>query len=66
MVKTGVGADKTCYDNLDWCGFGTGCNVSRVDVKDNKILRVRPLRYDESYDMTRFRPWKREHNGMTL
>ena len=63
MVKKGVGADKTVYDNIDWCGFGTGCNVSRVDVKDNRILRVRPLKYDEAYDMERFRPWRLEHEG---
>ena len=66
MVKKGFGADKTVYDNIDWCGFGTGCNVSKVDVKDDKVLRVRPLRYDESYDIQKFNPWKIEHHGETF
>ena len=46
MVKKGVGADKTVYDNIDWCGFGIGANLATVDVKDNRILRVRPFKYD--------------------
>ena len=63
MIPTGFGADKTALDNIDWCGFGIGANLATVDVKDNRILRVRPLKYDEAYDMERFRPWRLEHEG---
>jgi trimethylamine-N-oxide reductase (cytochrome c) len=37
-----------------------------VDVKDGKILRVRPFRFDWKYDRSEVRTWKMEKNGKTL
>jgi len=37
-----------------------------VDVKDGKILRVRPFRYDWKWDRSEVRTWKMEKNGKTL
>ena len=37
-----------------------------VDVKDGKIVRIRPLHYDSKYDPKQFNPWKITKNGKTL
>ena len=63
MIPVGFGADKTTYDNIDWCGFGIGANLATVDVRDNKILRVRPFRYDAAYSADHLKPFKLEHEG---
>lgn len=55
--------EKTCFKGLGWCGFGSGSNSSEVDVKDGKILRVRPFRYDKSYKPEEMNPWKIEARG---
>ncbi|MGI6216262.1 MAG: molybdopterin-dependent oxidoreductase [Coriobacteriales bacterium] len=64
MRDKGVGADFSTYDNIDWCGFGTGSNVATVDVKDGKVLRVRPLRYDKAFTRKELNPWVMEHKGL--
>lgn len=63
MNNKGIGADKSCYDNIDWCGFGTASNVATVDVRDGKILRIRPLQYDVDYTREQLNPFRLEHNG---
>ena len=35
----------------------------RVDVKNGKIIRIRPLRFDEKYDSEHLQPWKLEARG---
>lgn len=58
---------KTVYKSLGLCGFGLGSNSAAVDVKDGKILRIRPMHYDEKYDMEDMRPWKiTARNGAVL
>ena len=58
---------KTVYKSLGLCGFGLGSNSAAVDVKDGKILRIRPMHYDEKYDMESMRPWKiTARNGAVL
>ncbi len=37
-----------------------------VDVKDGKILRVRPFHFDWKYDREKVRTWKLEKNGKVL
>ncbi len=63
MIPTGFGADKTALDNIDWCGFGIGANLATVDVKDNRILRVRPFKYDAAYSVDHLKPFRLEHEG---
>lgn len=59
--------DKTVYKSLGLCGFGMGSNSACVDVKDGKILRIRPLDYTEKYDLESFNPWKLVgKNGVTI
>ncbi|MGB4511495.1 MAG: hypothetical protein WBI31_07510 [Thermacetogeniaceae bacterium] len=37
---------KTYYKSTGFCSFGIGSEAAQIDVKDGKILRIRPLRYD--------------------
>lgn len=57
---------KTVYKSLGLCGFGLGSNSAAVDVKDGKILRIRPMHYDDAYDIADMRPWRIEVNGQVL
>jgi molybdopterin guanine dinucleotide-containing S/N-oxide reductase-like protein len=45
--------------------FGGG-GMSAVDVKDGKIVRVRPFHYDWKYDKRKLNPWKIQRNGKTF
>ena len=48
-------------------GFGRDGIPTRVEVKDGKIVRIRPLRYaDEGFDEAYQKPWKIEVNGAVL
>jgi trimethylamine-N-oxide reductase (cytochrome c) len=55
--------DKSCLKTL---GFSPNANSAVVDVKDGKIVRVRPLHFDWKYDEKQFNPWKMEVKGKTF
>lgn len=57
---------KTFYQNTGFCNFTWGSNAAEVDVKDGKILRMRPLRFDKEYSHEHLRPWKIEARGVTF
>ena len=38
----------------------------RVDVKNGRIIRVRPLHFDEQYSLEHIQPWKIEARGKTF
>ena len=59
------GEVKTVYKSLCLGGYTMGSIPSAVDVKDNKIVRVRPLHYDSKYTREDIKPWKFEKNGKT-
>lgn len=42
---------KTYIKGLGYCGFGIGANSAEVDVKDGKILRIRPMQYDKNISL---------------
>ena len=44
-------------------GMLGGGGECALDVKDGKVLRIRPFHYDWKYDGASFRPWKIERNG---
>ena len=46
-------------------GHGGGCPAA-VDVRDGRILRIRPLHYNWKYSMEKFNPWEFKRNGKTL
>ena len=58
--------DKTVIKALALAGLDRGGAPCAVDVKDGKIIRVRPLHYDWKYDRKDLNPWKFERNGKTL
>ncbi len=58
--------DKTVLRSLSLGGMYGGGAQAMVDVKDGKILRVRPFRFDWKYDRSKIRTWKFEKNGKTL
>ena len=49
---------------LSACGCGS--HVACVDVKDGKLVRIRPLHYDWKYSPTDYKPWKIEARGKTF
>jgi len=55
--------EKSLVKDISWPGVGSGANTSVVDVKDGKIVRIRPLRYDWKYKPEEFNPWKIEARG---
>ena len=57
---------KTFTKNFSFCGHLTGSNVARVDVDNNKIIRIRPLHYDEKYNPEDFNAWKLEAQVLQL
>ena len=56
-------AEKSFIKDISWCGVATNSNTSVVDVKQGKIVRVRPLHYDWKYSPEEFNPWKIEARG---
>ena len=55
--------EKTSIKGTGLCGFGANTNVAAIDVKNGKIVRIRPLHYDWRYKPEEFRPWKLEARG---
>jgi anaerobic selenocysteine-containing dehydrogenase len=44
-------------------GFSPNANSAVADVKNGRIVRIRPLHYDWQYDQKRFNPWRIEVRG---
>ena len=63
--KTDSG-EKTCIKGTCLSSFGDNSNVACVDVKDGKIVRIRPLHWDWRYKPSEFKPWKFEARGKTF
>src|SRR3990170_1544348 len=60
--------EKTLIRDISFCGVPeNGSNASMVDVKDGKIIRIRPMHYDWKYDPEKsMNPWKMEVRGSTF
>ena len=58
-----AGEEKTFIRGLGFCSFTTDGNVTEVDTKDGKIVRIRPLHYDWKYKPEEFGPWRMEARG---
>ena len=58
--------DKTVLRSLGLGGFFGGGAEGMVDVKDGKIVRVRPMRYGWKYKQEEVRQWKMERSGKTI
>ena len=64
--KLNTRGEKTCVKGTCLSSFGDNSNVVCVDVKDGKMIRIRPLHYDWRYDPEEFNPWKFEARGKTF
>lgn len=65
-VQIDTQVDKTVIRSLALGGLLGGSDPSCVDVKDGKVLRIRPMRFDWKFDRKSFNSWKFERNGKTL
>jgi len=57
---------ETFRKALNWAGHAFGASTAEVDVKNGKIVRIRPLHYDAQDDPEVFNPgraWKIEARG---
>ena len=66
--KNSKSGEKTLIRDISFCGVPeNGSNASMVDVKDGKIIRIRPMHYDWKYDPEKdMNPWKFEVRGSTF
>ena len=58
--------EKTIVRDISWCGVAAGANASMVDVKDGKMIRIRPARYYEQYTKEEVKPWVMNARGKTF
>ncbi len=58
--------DKTVLRALGLGGYFGGGAEGMVDVKDGKIVRVRPMRYGWKYKKEEVRQWKMTRNGKSI
>jgi len=63
--KSGTQAreEKSLPIGLGFIGHFSDANASVADVKNGKIVRIRPLHYDWKYRPEDFKPWKLEARG---
>jgi len=64
--KSKDGTEKTVIKALGLSGGIFGASPCSVDVKDGRVIRVRPLHYDSRYDPKVFNPWKITKNGKSF
>ncbi|MEM2465551.1 MAG: molybdopterin-dependent oxidoreductase [Candidatus Bathyarchaeia archaeon] len=59
---------KSYYKLLGLCGVAQGGSLVRVDVKDGRILRIRPVHYNEKYTSEELENvrWKVDARGKTF
>lgn len=62
----GPGDERTIVRDISWCGVFNGANACMVDVKDGKMLRIRPARYYEKYTREEVNPWVMKARGKTF
>jgi len=66
-TKNQTGQEKTYIKALSLLAeMGTGSNPVMVDVKDGRIVRLRPLHYDWKYTHEQLSYWEIEARGKTF
>ena len=58
-------SEKSYIKGLGFCGNGIDGNLCSVDVRDGKIIRLRPFHYDAKYKPSEYGAWKLEARGKT-
>ena len=56
----GKASGKSIVKGLGFNSFGIGTNACSVDIdpEEDRILRIRPLRFDQEYPREHFNAWK--------
>jgi molybdopterin guanine dinucleotide-containing S/N-oxide reductase-like protein len=57
---------RTIVKGLSFGGVTEDSNAAMVDVKDGKIVRIRPLHFDWKYTAEHMNPWKMEARGQVF
>ena len=57
-ARKAAGEEKSYPIGLGFCSVSSDANSSIVDVKNGRIIRIRPLHYDWKYKPEEFNPWK--------
>ncbi len=58
--------EKTVIKALGLSGGIFGAVPCAIDVRNDRIVRIRPLHFDWKYDKKQFNPWKIQKNGKTF
>jgi molybdopterin guanine dinucleotide-containing S/N-oxide reductase-like protein len=58
--------EKTVVKGLCFIGVAMDSNTIEVDLKDGRIIRINPLRYDREYGVDLLKPWKMEARGKSI
>ena len=58
--------ERTFVKGLAFCGNVSEGNAVQVDVRNGKLIRIRPLHFDWKYKPEEFNPWKIEARGQTF
>ena len=58
--------NKTVLKGLGQCSFTRNGDPAAIDVKDGKILRIRPLHFEDKYTKEEIKPWRIEKDGKVL
>ena len=62
-ARESASEEKSYLKGLGFCSVSADANSSVVDVKNGKIIRIRPLHYDWKYKPQEFNPWKIKARG---
>ena len=63
---TGESGERTIVRDMSFLGAPWGANACMVDVKGDKVIRIRPLRYFEQYTKEEVKPWVMRARGQTF
>jgi anaerobic selenocysteine-containing dehydrogenase len=63
LEKRDIQSFKEDYSCIKTLGFGPNSNSTVADVKNGKIVRIRPLHFDWKYNQNQFNPWRMEAHG---
>ena len=58
--------DRTTVKGLSLADFGVDGNPTAVDIRNGKILRMRPLHFEWRYNRKDFNPWQMKARGKVL
>ena len=61
-----IEGERTIVRDMCFIGISWGGNACMVDVKDGKVLRIRPARFYDEYTKDEVKPWVMRARGRTF